>query len=531
RAGIFSADGTMLAHTMEPIEMWRPHPDFAEQSSEDIWSAICKVVKECLALSSVPKERVAGISFDATCSLVVLDQKMKPLAVNAERDHDRNIIVWMDHRALAETEEINSGKHDVLKFVGGRVSPEMEMPKLKWIKKNLPETWAQAGKFFDLADFLCWRSTGIDVRSVCTVGCKWNYLSHEGEVGRWDTKYVKKIGLGDLFSEGKVVDDVQPMGSAQGYLTRLAAKELGLTTDCAVGVGIIDAHAGGLGLLGNVWAGSKRRKLGDLENALALIGGTSNCHMAVSREPRFIPGVWGPYFSAMVPGMWLAEGGQSSAGSAIDHVIQSHANYSTLVIAAKRQKKTIYEVLNCEVARIKSETKLGPEITRDVHVLPDFIGNRSPLADPYVRGMIDGISLDQSLESHALVYYATVQAVAYGTRMIVEAMNRAGFEITTLYVTGGGSKNPLWLQEHADATGCKIVLAKEPEAVLLGTAILAATACGLYGDIYAAMQGMSSVGETVKPSKSTFKFHKRKYRAFLGLYLEHERRRQWMRKI
>ena len=73
RAGIFTADGDMLAHAVQSIQMWRPHPDFAEQSSEDIWSAVCKVVHECLKLSGIPKERVAGISFDATCSLVALE--------------------------------------------------------------------------------------------------------------------------------------------------------------------------------------------------------------------------------------------------------------------------------------------------------------------------------------------------------------------------------------------------------------------------------------------------------------------------
>ncbi len=80
----------------------------------------------------------------------------------------------------------------------------------------------------------------------------------------------------------------------------------------------------------------------------------------------------------------------------------------------------------------------------------------------------------------ALRYYATLQAVAYGTRDIVRAMNEAGYRIETLFVTGGGTKNPLWLQEHADATGLTLVLPEEPEAVLLGAAMLAARAAGLY---------------------------------------------------
>jgi len=318
------------------------------------------------------------------------------------------------------------------------------------------------------------------------------------------------------------------MGARLGALTEQAAADLGLTTNCAVGVGIIDAHAGGLGLLGAIWEKSDKPRLEDLESALALIGGTSNCHMAVSKEPRFIDGVWGPYFGAMVPGLWLTEGGQSAAGSAIDHVIADHANAPNLFEAAKKRQQTVYEVLNMEINRLQAVQQRGPEITKDIHILPDFLGNRSPKADPHVRALIDGLSLDESVTSQALLYYATIQAVAYGTRDIITAMNKAGYAIDTMFVTGGGTKNPLWLQEHADATGCTIILPQEPEAVLLGSAILAATAAGFYPDIYAAMRHMSRAGQTIKPRPATAAYHKAKFKIFRDLYKEQKRRRDAM---
>ncbi len=525
RAGIFDLNGLMLASAVEPIKMWKPKPDYAEQSSDDIWRAVCKVTRSCREQADLPPEAVAGISYDATCSLVVLDRNGAPLPVNDEGAAGRNIIVWMDHRALAETEEINSAGYAVLKYVGGRLSPEMETPKLRWLKTHLPQTWASAGKFLDLADFLTYRSTGVDARSLCTVVCKWTYLGHEN---RWDREYLRAIEIEDAFDGVKVVDDVRPMGERLGALNPGAAGELGLTTDCAVGIGIIDAHAGGLGLLGAAWEGKPSRDLGDLEQALAFIGGTSNCLMAVARDSRFIDGVWGPYFSAMVPGMWLNEAGQTTAGSAIDHVIADHANAANLLSAAGATGKTIYELLNDEVSRLQNESSRGPEITKDVHILPDFLGNRSPKADPHIRGLIDGLSLDESITSHALRYYAVIQAVAYGIRDNIEALNRSGYRIDSMYVAGGGTKNPLWLQEHADATGCTILLPKEPEAVLLGSAVLAATASGHYPDIYAAMQGMSGSGETIKPRPETAKYHAAKYAIFQDLYREQKRRREAM---
>ncbi len=525
RAGVFDINGKMLASVSEPIQMWRPKPDYAEQSSEDIWRAVGVVVRKAREDANVPAESVAGISFDATCSLVVLDSADRPVPVNDEGVAERNIIVWMDHRAIAETEQINAGGYDVLRYVGGGLSPEMETPKLLWLKRNLPSTWNKAAKYLDLADFLTYRSTGVFAASLCTVVCKWTYLGHEN---RWDRTFFDRIGLDELFRGEKVTSDIRPMGTNLGSLTESAAQDLGLTTDCAVGVGIIDAHAGGLGLLGAVWEGNDQRNLSDLESGIALIGGTSNCLMAVSREPRYIGGIWGPYFGAMVPGMWLTEGGQSAAGAAIDHVIADHAHAAQLVAEALKHNVSIYELLNSEVERIQAQEGRGPETTRNVHILPDFIGNRSPKADPHIRGTIDGISLDQSITSQALRYYAAIQAVAYGIRDIIQEMNIAGYSIDKMYVTGGGTKNPLWVQEHADATGCTLVLPREPEAVLLGSAILAATASGLHSDIYAAMQAMSGSGEVVKPRSETARYHAAKFEIFQNMYREQAYRRESM---
>lgn len=539
RAGIFDRDGRMLASASEPIQLWKPRPDFVEQSSEDIWQAIGKAIRKARETAGIATGDVAAISFDATCSLVVLDPEDQPLAVNAEGDQTpfcRNVIVWMDHRALAEAEFINAGAHEVLRYVGGKVSPEMETPKLLWLKSHLPDVWKRAGKFLDLADYLTYRAAGIDARSLCTVVCKWTYLGHEGAQGRWDHDYLRAVGIEDAFDGHRVSNDVRPMGEPLGALTPASARELGLSENCLVGVGIIDAHAGGLGLLGAVFEDEAKTvapDLSKLETALALIGGTSNCHMAVSREPRFIDGIWGPYFGAMVPGLWLTEGGQSAAGSAIDYVIADHAHAVASQAAAEAEAQTIYQYLNAEIERLRRQEGLpfSALLTRNLHVLPDFNGNRSPYADPHVRALIDGLSLDESRTDHALRYYATLQAVAYGTRDIVRALNEAGYRIETLFATGGGTKNPLWLQEHADATGLTLVLPEEPDAVLLGAAILAARAAGFYATLPEAMRAMCRPGLTIAPNPATASFHEAKFACFQELYREQARRREIMNQV
>jgi len=258
-----------------------------------------------------------------------------------------------------------------------------------------------------------------------------------------------------------------------------------------------------------------------LESRLALIGGTSSCHMAVSEKPRFIPGVWGPYFSAMIPGLWLTEGGQSATGALIDHVIFSHAASIPLQAEGVKTGQTIYQLLNARLAILaKREGLARPgELTRHLHIQPDFHGNRSPRANPTLKGAIAGLGLSATADDLALHYLAAIQAVAYGTRHILEEMNGKGYTIRTLMVCGGGTKNPVFLREHADITGCRLLLPKEPEAVLLGSAVLGAAASGDVPSILAAMSRMNATGATYLPAGGKTKaYHDRKYRVFHRLH-------------
>ena len=306
RAGVFDRAGNLLASARRGIDMHREGGTIAEQSSTQVWDAVCAAVRECVTQAGIDPAGVTGIGFDATCSLVVRGPGGATLPVGDPAHPERDIIVWMDHRALQQAERINAQGHPVLRYVGGRISPEMQTPKLLWLAENRPEVYAAAAHFFDLTDFLTWKATGALERSACTVTCKWTYLAHER---RWDDSYFRQIGLGDLADQGfarigaRVVDPGTALG--QG-LTADAAAEMGLRPGIAVAAGLIDAHAGGIG---TVAAG------GDTTACLGYVFGTSSCTMTTTTEPAFVPGVWGPYYSAMVPGAWLNEGGQSAAGA------------------------------------------------------------------------------------------------------------------------------------------------------------------------------------------------------------------------
>lgn len=275
-----------------------------------------------MVTANVRPEEIKGIGFDATCSLVALDKNGNPLAVSNSNNDKQNVIMWMDHRAQAEAEFINKSGHEILKYVGGKVSLEMEMPKLLWLKRHLPNKWKDYGYFFDLPDFLTWKATGSRSRSLCSLVCKWNYgCSADGRRG-WSESFLSDIGLRDLIECNfeKIGDEVLMPGQKCGGLKGDIADSLNLVPGTPVAASIIDAHAGGLGMIGTRGDGIDKA----MSTRLGLICGTSTCHMAVNNNPVLAEGIWGPYFSAMVPNMWLNEAGQSASGMLLDHVISSH---------------------------------------------------------------------------------------------------------------------------------------------------------------------------------------------------------------
>src|SRR5947208_2881278 len=157
RAGVFDENGTLLATARHPITLWHEAGGVVEQSSSEIWSACAASVRAAMGEAAIPPSAVKGLGFDATCSLVVLDAGAHPLTVSSSGDDRRNVIVWMDHRAMTEAREVNETQDEVLRYVGGSISPEMEIPKLLWLKRHLPSTYRSAGAESQVS------------RSTCTV--------------------------------------------------------------------------------------------------------------------------------------------------------------------------------------------------------------------------------------------------------------------------------------------------------------------------------------------------------------------------
>jgi FGGY-family pentulose kinase len=322
-------------------------------------------------------------------------------------------------------------------------------------------------------------------------------------------------------------------GELVGKLSDRAAKELGLIPGIAVGSGVIDAYAGWIGTVGakvdsNERAVDSSQSSDDVAQAfarLAAVAGTSTCHLAMSAKPLFVNGVWGPYRDVVIPNFWMAEGGQSATGELLKHVIETHPAHQDAVQASKESNSNIYDYLNSHLLTLAKKQN-APHVSwvgRHLFFYGDLFGNRSPIADPNMRGSIVGLSSDKSIDSLALLYYGAMEFIALQTRQIVERMNESGHVIQSIFMSGSLCQNDILMDLTSTACNMPVVIPKYIHAAVVhGAAMLgakaASTADGGPGeDLWSIMKRMSKVGKTVYPSKdgNLKKLLNAKYSVFL----------------
>lgn len=445
----FRGDKAQEVHVLASQEKVLTHSQDGnkfEQSSEEIWQAICWCSQQCIREFQVDPRSIQSIGFSATCSLVV--------QTDQESNSSKNdVIMWLDHRAVDEAEVISSSCSKVLDQFGGVCSPEFSLSKLMWVKNNQPQRLNSAIGLFELPDWLVYKCIGKEPtscpRSSCCVICKWGYdvdrKCHCDIVESLDAKITSKIG-----------DIVLNPGTIAGFLSSSAAIELGLCPNknefqdkenfkllkIAVGTSLIDAHSGMLAML------SVPLKDYDLEqkieSTLCSLAGTSTCHMLLSKERNFTHGIWGPYKDVVLHGFHLLEAGQSMTGKLIEISIKSHEEGKMKLEDGEK----MYDIITSLNEQLKDAPYQG-----SLHILPTFHGNRSPLANPRLKGGIYGLTAEGN-KSLLEYYVATVESLTYETRFIVETLK---IRLDTILVSGGLMKNTYYMQTLADVLQCRVV--------------------------------------------------------------------------
>ncbi|KAF8517760.1 FGGY family of carbohydrate kinase, partial [Trichophaea hybrida] len=204
----------------------------------------------------------------------------------------------------------------------------------------------------------------------------------------------------------------------------------------------------------------------------------------------------------------LAEGGQSTTGELLHNVLITHPSYINALEKAKALSTNIFDFLNNHLneMRAKRNAPTVSYLARHIFFYGDKHGNRSPIADPSMRGSIVGLSMDSSIDDLALQYYTAMEFIAQQTRHIIDTLNGAGHQITSIFMSGGQCKNDVLMHLIADATQLPVAIPKYiQDAVVLGAAILGTKAAtvnekGETEVLWAIMDRMSHGGRVVNPT-------------------------------
>jgi D-ribulokinase len=216
--------------------------------------------------------------------------------------------------------------------------------------------------------------------------------------------------------------------------------------------------------------------------------------------------------------MWLNEGGQSAAGAAINHLVAMHPASADTSVTAARDGKSLPLWLADRALALAGEASEAVRLAGPLHVVPEFLGNRAPFADPGARAVVLGLGMETNADSLVALYLAGICGLGYGLRQIVDTQAEQGVTVRTISVSGGAGLHPLVRQILADATGIAIEVTSCPEPVLLGSAMLGAVAAGLYPDLKTAMPAMSNIALRCQPAAGAIgALHDSRYRAFLAL--------------
>jgi L-ribulokinase len=424
-----------------------------------------------VAASGVDPADVVAIGTDFTaCTMIPCLADGTPLSEVeglADRPH-AYVKLWKHHAAQEQADRITrlaaARGEPWLPRYGGIVSSEWQLAKGLQLFEEDRELYDLMDRWVEAADWIVWQLSGCCVRSAGAAGYKG--LHQDGEDPSPDFLGRLAPGFGSFVAD-KVDAPVRELGSRAGPLTAQAAAWTGLREGIPVAVGNVDAHV----------TAPAARAVGP--GQMVMILGTSMCQVVSADALREVPGMSGAVHGGVVGGLWGYEAGQSGGGDILDWFIRSSvpASYAA---AAGEAGRSLHEHLTLLAA--------GQEVGEHGLLALDWhSGNRSVLVDAELSGQVLGLTLATKPED---IYRALLEALAFGSRVIVDGLRASGVPVDEIVVAGGLAKNALVLRIYADVLRMPLSVIGSGEAAALGSAIQAAVAAGAYPDLPAAASAM-----------------------------------------
>lgn len=508
-----------------------PSQNQFRQHPKDYLEGLEFTVRE--ALKQVPREvaeNVVGISVDTTGSTpVAVDEKGIPLALTAGFEENPNamFVLWKDHTAVKEAEEINNlarkWEVDYTKFEGGIYSSEWFWAKILHVIREDAGVFRAAYSWVEHCDWITAILTGDTnpktlKRSRCAAGHK--AMWHEAFGGLPSEAFLTALDPMLAGLRNRLFRETYTCDVAAGKLSAEWAKRLGLQTNVVVGVGAFDAHLGAIGAEIRPYYISK-------------VMGTSTCDMLIAPMDevgdKLVNGICGQVDGSIVPGMLGLEAGQSAFGDVyawfkrlLEWPLHNVLAETKIIDEATRQL-LIEETSNRILAYLSREAGKVPVNESGIVALDWLNGRRTPDANQNLKGAITGLTLGSDAPR---IFRALVEATAFGSRAINDRFSKEGIRIDGVIALGGvAKKSQFVMQTVADVLNMPIKVARSEQACALGSAMAAAVASGVYSRFDEAQKYMGSGIETeyhpISQNVQKYQVLYEKYK-LLGSFVEHE---------
>jgi xylulokinase len=481
KAALFDDRGQLLAIHRQEYSLEMRRADWIELEADIYWQACCSAIRTVLVESQVKPQEVL--------SLCISSQGETLISIDWHGNPVRKAIVWLDNRAQDEAREI--AQHfttQTIYQVSGQpeVTPTWPACKILWLRKHEPGNFQRARKFLLLEDYLLYRLTG---RCVTECALQSSSLLLEINSRLWWTPMLDFIGI-DPDQLGNLL---QP-GDSVGWLTTIAAKELGLSSATRVVAGGMDQVLGAIGA-GNYLPGMVTESTG---GALGIVASLD--------RPTYDPLQRIPCHVHAAPGGYCLLPWGQTAGMALkwfrDQFFPLEAQ------AAIQVGRDLYDDLTTAAAQV-------PAGCEGLICLPHLEGAVCPEFNPRARGVFFGATL-----RHTRAHFtrSILEAVAFMLLRNIELLAGLGVAVDEVRSTGGGARSAFWLQIKADVLQKPILRLKCEETALLGAAILGAVACRTYPNLEQACALMVHVSAVIHPHPENTVIYQQAYGKYLELY-------------
>lgn len=456
--------GNFIYNSYKEYEVCRENGEH-EIDAENIFSAVCEVIRDTAEKYELS---VIGITtFGET--FVVLDENDEVLLPS---------MLYTDPRGEAECAELceKLGKERLTYISGVKPHQMFSLPKIMWIKNNLPEVYKKADKIMLIEDYLVYKLSG---KSYIDYSLAARTMAFDIRQKCWSDEILEAAGI-----DKKLLSEPVPAFNIAGEIKEKIAETLGIKTSVKIVNGSHDQVAAAVGA-------------GIFEKGQAVDGtGTVECITPVFNEIPQNESLYDEGYS-VVP--YVFEG---------TYVCYAFSFTGGAVLKWFRDNLSVEK----SYARLDALTKDEPT---GILVLPHFAGAATPYMDNGSKAAVLGLTLEHT---NLDIYKALMEGVTYEIMMNVDRLESAGIKPEKLYATGGGASSDVWLQIKADILNRPIISLSAKEAGACGTCMMAGVAVGIYKDLYDAREYFVREGNTFIPNPDNVKKYQKYYHAYKNIY-------------